>query len=119
MNPKLKLKVAAEEIKEILRKHDIAATVALHTPGHGEYFFHFHTSYSVAYIIEDGEVRFHSKAKDFKSPQEQDEKNAATSNMMRILADITALNFKNVHSFSEHLDKLLGAEHTLINHTQH
>lgn len=36
-NPKLKK--AADEIKLILQKYDIAANVILHTPGHSEYLY--------------------------------------------------------------------------------
>ena len=58
-----KLKQAAEEIKEILRKHDIAGAIGLHTPGHGEFFLHVHTSYSCAYMYEDDTIRFNIASK--------------------------------------------------------
>lgn len=41
-----KLKNAMEEIKAILKKHDIGASVILHTPGFTEYLNHVDTSYS-------------------------------------------------------------------------
>lgn len=41
-----KLKIAMEEIKAILKKHDIGACVMLHTPGHMEYLNHIDPSYS-------------------------------------------------------------------------
>lgn len=106
-----KLKVAAEEIKDILRKHDLAGVVALHAPGHGEYFTHINTSYSCAYMYNDSEVRFYSKRQDFNTQQQQILKQANTSNMLRILTDITAFNFGYIHPLSESFDKLVNANH--------
>lgn len=111
MNPETKLKVAAEEIKEILKKHDIAGAVQLHTPGHGEYFFHIHPSYSIAYLYQDDQVRIYSKRSDFKTLEEQKFKNVSTANMLRILTDITAINFSHLKTLSDEVDKITGAEH--------
>jgi hypothetical protein len=112
MNTKTKLKVAAEEIKEILRKHDLAGAVSLHSPGHGEFFIHLNPSYSNAYMYNDNEVRFHSKRSDFKTLEEQLQKQADTSNMLKILMDITAMNFGYIQQMSETFDNLVGAEHS-------
>jgi hypothetical protein len=107
----IKLKVAAEEIKEILRKHDLAAVVSLHSPGHGEYFAHLNPSYSCAYMYNDNEVRFYSKSTDYKTQEEQIQKQADTSNMLKVLTDITAFNFGYIHPLSETFDKLTNAKH--------
>jgi hypothetical protein len=107
----IKLKVAAEEIKDILRKHDLAAVVSLHSPGHGEYFAHLNPSYSCAYMYNDNEVRFYSKKADYKTPEEQLQKQADTSNMLKVLTDITAFNFGYIHPLSESFDRLINAEH--------
>ena len=108
----IKLKVVAEEIKEILRKHDVAGVVSLHAPGHGEHFIHINPSYSCAYMYNDNEIRFYSKKADYKSPEEQLKKQANTSNMLRILTDCTGFNFMGINHLSEEFDKLTGAEHT-------
>jgi len=50
-NPKLK--EAMGEIEEILKKHDIAAVIALHTPGHGEIKLHIAPTYSVARMVRE------------------------------------------------------------------
>ena len=47
-NPKLKKAMA--EIKEILDKHDIAGSVVLHAPGHGEHLLKIDPSYSCAFF---------------------------------------------------------------------
>jgi|SRR6185437_106134 len=49
-----KLKIAMEEIKEILNKHDIAGFIILHTPGFSEYLNHLMASYSCAKVMPDG-----------------------------------------------------------------
>ena len=108
----IKLKEAAEEIKDILRKYDLAGAVSLHSPGHGEYFIHLNPSYSNAYIYNDNEVRFYSKRIDFKSVEEQMQKQADTSNMLKILMDITVINFGYINHMSKTYDKLVNAEHS-------
>jgi hypothetical protein len=109
--PETTLKAAAEEIKEVLRKHNIAAAVALHSPGHGEYFVHLNPSYSCAYMYQDNEVRFYSKKEDYKTPTEQLEKQADTANMLKLLTDITAFNFGCLDHLSKQFDELTGAKH--------
>lgn len=111
MNTETTLKIAAEEIKEILRKHNLAAAVALHSLGHGEHFVHLSPSYSCAYMYKDNEIRFSSKRADYKTQTEQLEKQAATSNMLKILTDITAFNFGGLNRLSKKFDELTGAEH--------
>lgn len=112
----IKLKVVAEEIKEILRKHDVAGAVALHSPGHGEHFIHINPSYSCAYMYDDNEIRFYSKKADYKTPEEQWQKQADTSNMLRILTDCIGFNFLGCEHLSSEFDKVTGAEHTKGKH---
>jgi hypothetical protein len=107
-----KLLTAAEEIKDILRKHDIAASIALHTPGHGEYLIHFTTSYSCVYMYEDDQVRIRSKREDYATAEEQFLAQQNTSNMLKILKDTTAINFQHLSMLSDKLDKQTGAVHT-------
>jgi hypothetical protein len=59
-----KLKKAMEEIKSIVKRHDIAAHVVLHTPGHSEFWFEISPSYSCA-KLEGDNVRFKAKTADF------------------------------------------------------
>jgi hypothetical protein len=108
----IKLKVVAEAIKDILRKNDVAAAVVLHSPGHGEYFVHLNPSYSCAYMYNDNEIRFYSKRKDYKTAEEQHEKQVATANMLCVLADITALNYLMLEPLNKKFDEITGAEHS-------
>lgn len=107
----LKLKSAAEDIKDILRKYDIAASIVLHTPGHGEFINHFLTSYSCAYQYEDESIRFFSKRENYKTQEEQFEKQRATSNMLRLMTEMIGNNFLTIQPISEKFDELVKAEH--------
>lgn len=108
----IKLKVAAEEIKEILKKHDLAGTIGLHSPGYGEYFIHLGPSYSCAYIYTDDEVHFYSKRRDFATAEEHEEKKKNTANMLHVLTDLSGINFLNLENFKKKFDDLTGAEHS-------
>lgn len=110
-DPELKLKQAAEEIKSILRKYDIASSFVLHTPGHSEYVNHLLTSYSCAYQYEDDSIRFYAKRKDFKTEQAQIDKLSSTSNMLRLLTETVGKNFMMLDPLSQKFDGLVGAEH--------
>lgn len=112
MKPKTKLKVAAEEIKEILRKHDIAASIVLHTEGHGEYLNHLTTSYSCAHQYENDSLRFYSKRADYDSKEAQIDKQRSTANMFAILTDLVARNFMTLKPISQKFDEIVGAEHS-------
>lgn len=111
MSPETKLKAAAEEIKDVLRKYDLAAAVVLHSPGHGEFFVHLNPSYSCAYMYNDEEVRFYSKRIDYSTAEEQLQKQSDTSNMLKILTDTIAYNSGALNHLSKQFDALTGAEH--------
>ena len=110
----IKLKTAAEEIKEVLRKHDIAASLVLHTPGHSEYVNHLLTSYSCAYQYEDDSIRFYCKRKDFDTQEQQTKKLESTANMLRMLTETVGRNFMMVEPLSKRFDELTNAEHSDI-----
>lgn len=107
-----KLKKVMEEIKEILLKHDIAATVALHTPGYAEYLNHITPSYSCATIDElNGKFALKAKKEHFLNEAERINKLSATSNMLNLLSDVTAKNVMNLIQASEVTDVFLNANH--------
>jgi hypothetical protein len=73
-----KLKAAAEEIKEILKKYDAQGTMLLVSPSHAEFLFHVDTSWSVLKVEVDAAdpehyqlIRFRSKREDFPSKEAQ------------------------------------------------
>lgn len=108
-NPKLKK--AAEEIKQIIQKYDIAANVVLHTPGHSEYLLHITPTYSCAWL-ENDMVRFRARKEDYNgNALVRDQKISDTLNMLRLLSDTAGKNALALLEVADQFDKRLGAEH--------
>lgn len=84
-----RLKIARTEIEAILKKHDLAGVIVLHTPGMSEFFYDIRPSYSCAWIDESVPmVRVKSKLADYNGDaQAQQHDQAATANMARSIAD--------------------------------
>ncbi len=76
-----KLRLAAEEIKEILKKYDCMGFTVLASPTNSEFIFEPATTWSVCRWegspTESG-LRFRSKREDFASKEAQDTATAAT-----------------------------------------
>ena len=106
-----KLKKAAEEIKEILSKYDIAANVVLHTPGHSEYLLHITPTYSAAWL-ENNLVRFRAKSADYNgNVAVRNQKIADTLNMLHLLSQTAGKNALALMEVSRQFDEIVGAEH--------
>lgn len=114
-----KLKKAMEEIKAIIRKHDIGAMVILHAPGFSEYYMNISPSYSCA--KHDGDtVRIKAKLKDFNGDKKAWQvKVTDTSNMLTHLGETGARTSMSILNVSEQLDKLIDAEHFGGGHSSH
>lgn len=116
-NPKLKK--AAEEIKQILQKYDIAANVVLHTPGHSEYLLHITPTYSCAWL-ENDMVRFRARKADYNGNEMvRNQKIADTLNMLRLLSDTAAKNALALLEVADQFDERIGANHEDGGHTSH
>jgi len=114
-----KLKKAAEEIKQILHKYDIAANVILHAPGHSEYLLHITPTYSCAWI-ENDMVRFRARKADYNgNTMIRDKKIADTLNMLRLLSDTAGQNALALLNVADQYDKIIGADHEDGEHTSH
>lgn len=110
-----RLKVARLEIETLLKKHDLAGVVVLHTPGMAEFFYDIRPSYSCASIDEAaGAFRVRSRLQaDYRgdaAAQAHDQ--AATANMMRALADNLQGAAGMFVAASLYADRALQAEHT-------
>src|SRR5689334_25239828 len=81
-----KLKAAMEEIKAILRAHDIAAVVTLQSPGSVEYLYELSPSWSCITLEGDGQVRIRAKAK--TGPPEEKERLRVSAGMVIAFADL-------------------------------
>lgn len=113
-----KLKNAAEEIKAILKKYDIAGAVALHTPGYAEFVLELTPSYSCATVHQD-HIRFKAKKEDYNDALKHHKVIEDTSNMMTLLSETVAKNAMMLINVSEQLDKVTGAEHGNSGFTSH
>jgi rhamnose utilization protein RhaD (predicted bifunctional aldolase and dehydrogenase) len=69
--PDPKLKLAMEEMKEVLKKHDIVGSIILASPTHLEYLRHYQASWSYAWLEPDGLLRVKLKREMFNSKEEQ------------------------------------------------
>lgn len=114
-----KLKKAAEEIKEILKRYDIAGVVALHTPGFGEYIMDLSPSYSAVTPVLHG-YRLRAVASDYNGDTvKRDQMITDTANMLNLLAEMLGLTFSNVDEMSIQVDKITEADHTKGGHSSH
>lgn len=105
MKPETKLKSAAEDIKEVLRKYEMAGAIALHLPGHGEHVLHLLTPYSCAYQVEDNEIRLHAISQNYPNVEAHAEHIRTTADMLVMLKHLSATNFKNIDLMLDSLKK--------------
>lgn len=109
-----RLKVARATIEGVLKEHDIAGVVILHTPGMTEFFYDVTPSYSRVWIDERaGMLRMKSKLSEYggdKAAQELDQR--ATANMVSTLADALERSRVMFYSMATLIDQLLDAQHT-------
>lgn len=114
-----KLKKAAEEIKQILQKYDIAGNVVLHTPGYSEYLIYITPTYSCA-CIENDMLCFRAVKEDYNNnAMIRNQKITDTSNMLRLLSDTAGINALALLEAANQLDSIVGANHTDGGHTSH
>ena len=108
-----RLKIARTEIEAILKKHDLAGVVVLHTPGMSEFFYDITPSYSCAYFNEATQYfRVKSKLADYPSAEEQRNDQAATANMSRCIASEINAVAPMFNAMARLVDSVLGADHT-------
>lgn len=115
-----KLKIAAEEIKAVLEKHDIAGLVVLHTPGHAEYLMKVNPTYSCAKLENDG-IRIKAKLQeDFNGDKKAWETTVRdTSNMLNLISEVGGKIVLSVIELSQILDQKVDARHDDGGHTSH
>ena len=110
-----RLKIARIEIEAVLRKHDLAGVVVLHTPGMAEFFYDIRPTYSICWVDEEAYmVRIKSKLNQDHGGDaaEQRRDQQATANMTVALAQElwnAALLFRDVDHV---VSTALRSEHT-------
>lgn len=113
-----KLKKAAEEIKEILAKHDIAGMAVLHTPGFSEFIIDITPTYSCAWIQCD-RIRFKALKKEYDTQEQWKKKVTDTTNMLHHLSTTGGQVAMSLIQASEIIDKAVGAEYDKGGFTSH
>lgn len=117
-----KLKKAMKEIKDILDKNDIAATVVLHTPGHSEFLSKIDPSYSCAFF-EGDYLRVRARIdEDFNGDKKAWERKIIdTINMLDLFAHTTAnlsISFFEIFDrVSEKVKAEGGGDHNFTSNT--
>lgn len=105
-----KLKKAAEELKAILKKYDIAGSIVIHTPGHSEFVNEITPSYSCATLHHD-KIHFKAKRADFNDEAKRLQVITDTANMMHHLSTVLGENAMRMITVSEQYDKIVDAEY--------
>lgn len=113
-----KLKIAIEEIKEILRKHDIGGIAVVHTPGFAEYLMSIQPSYSCMKVDGD-HVRVLAKRADFPNKEAWEKKVSDTSDMLHGLSTCFGNQILGLMELSDRLDETVNAEHKGGAHSSH
>jgi hypothetical protein len=105
--PDPKLKTAMEEIKVILRKHDIGAVVMLASPTHTEYLYELGPTWACVQVQGD-QIRVRAHHSDFPSTAAQRQAVTDTASLFLGLRDASELAVDNlsriVAMLAPHLD---------------
>lgn len=110
----LRLKVARAEIEAVLKKHDLAGVVVLHTPGMTEFFYDVRPSYSCAWLDEANQmVRVKSLGADYGGDRQlQVHDQACTANLFRGLAHDLVAAAEMFSAAAVFVDRATKAQHT-------
>lgn len=110
-----------EGIKEILKEHDIAGFIILHTPGFTEYLNKINPSYSCAYMDDlEGGMRVKLKAADLPGGKAEAKKFAEdTWDMVVNMTEMIVVHADGYMRFEDMLRKHWGGESGGSTHTSH
>jgi hypothetical protein len=110
---KARLKIARIEIEAVLKKHDLAGVVVLHTPGMAEWFYDVRPSYSCLHVDEAaGTARVRSQLADYGGDrQAQLLDQACTANMVAALSGELVRGAGMFSYLGQVVDRATRAEH--------
>lgn len=112
-----KLKKVMAEIEDVLKKHDIAAFILLHTPGFSEYLQKVSPSYSCA-VADDSGVSLKVNAKEV-GEEKAKKLIEGTVNMVVHFAEILGKSGLFYHKMLDQLKQRFEIEETGDGHTSH
>lgn len=104
MTDRTKLQIVEEEIKEVLRKHNVAASVSIHQPGIALGFLFLNTDYSCVYQIDDENFVMKCTQEDIEDSEIRHEKIKNTSNMLHLIYQTNYRTGKFLEIMSNDLD---------------
>jgi hypothetical protein len=103
-----KLKKAMEQIKEVLKEHDIAGFVVIHTPGFSEFLNKIDTSYSILSLTGDS-MQFKAHSKHFGGDKNKRDRAAAdTRNMITHFLEVAGKQFMMYDEIAKRVDDTYG-----------
>jgi len=100
--PDPKLKAAAEEIKVVLKRHDIGAAVVLGSTTHTEFMLEISPSWSCAWM-EGNVLRLRSKLKDYPTKAAQKKHLEDTVGLLMGFITASRTNINNLEMVIDHL----------------
>lgn len=126
MNYSPKLRQAMEEIKAVLKKHDIAGVVVLHSPGYGEHYTKLSTSYSAIELVqkpnkngelEDYGAKLDINDKTYPDPEKRKQVIVDSINTIEILHHLCSIKADNLEDVSMAIHKALKNKGAYIENT--
>ncbi|HEX4085281.1 MAG TPA: hypothetical protein VHY22_10250 [Chthoniobacteraceae bacterium] len=103
-----------EEIKTVLRNHDIAAIVVLGSPTHNEYLYELAPTWSCAFV-ENGVLRIRSARADYPSAAAQRQHVTDTVGLIAGFRDLAEQALDNM----SRLLRVLGDHFDITHRTRH
>lgn len=107
--PDPKLKLAADEIKAVLRRHDIAGTVFLGSKAHTEFLFHLPTTWNLIREADEGVILIQYKKAD--ATPEKDEALRLTVGLIAGFRDAMRATESNFMNLLASLGKSMDIQH--------
>ena len=104
-----KLQAAMEEIKTVLRRHDVAALVTLQSPGAIEYLYELSPTWSCITIEPAGAVRIRAQAA--TGPPSEKERLRVSAGMLMGFLDLARRNQEDIHKLLLCLSQHVEIEH--------
>lgn len=106
-----KLKKAMEEIAAVIKKHDIAGVVVLHTPNYSEHRMFLQPSYSCVSEFSDNHIRVKAKAAEYDSIEARNAAIRDTTNMFHHLANLGGKQTLMLMDVADMVNAKVKAEH--------
>ncbi|TXG77594.1 hypothetical protein E6Q11_02375 [Candidatus Dojkabacteria bacterium] len=99
-----KLREIAVEFENLCEKYDVAASCLFVSPTHSEFVNHISPTWSVM-RLQDGMIRFRSKAEDFPSKEIQHERTEATAHVLTSILEWSRQTNETMRSVLQQLGK--------------